>query len=288
METIACPLCGSKESSLFVETVDIKNTREQFKVVECSHCSFKYTNPRPTFDEIGKYYGTDYYSYQKPVAQSISINTDGKRFLDYGCGAGHVLLQKAELGYHAFGIEIDDTAIKTGKEMGFNIKKADPNKIDFPDDYFDNIHINHVLEHIHNLQTIMSEFYRCLKTGGQMWIEVPNVDSYDAKIHGAAWSYWYVPLHLYHFNTKSIENVLKRGGFTKFEIKTATVPAFNKKLDYLKSRYTTLKMKMALSNTPRLPRLITSLAFVGFNFLRYCTHKKKDLDGNLIQVIATK
>lgn len=288
MEKINCPLCGSHKSTVFLESIDIKKTRKRFKIVECSDCFFKFTNPRPTFQEIGNYYGTDYYSYQKPQFKSISINPNGQRFLDYGCGAGHTLLEKASLGYNVFGVEIDDHSIKTGKELGFNIIKARADKINFPEQYFDMIHVNHVLEHIHNLRTMTTEFHRCLKTGGTLWLEVPNVESYDAKIHGDSWGYWYLPVHLYHFNLGSLEKLLKLAGFENFEIKTINVPGINKRMDYIKSRYTVLKMKIALTNKPALRNFISALFFVGFNFFRYLIHKQKASDGNLIQVIASK
>lgn len=50
----------------------------------------------------------------------------------------------------------------------------------FPDDYADEIHMYHVLEHLHNPLQKMEELYRVLKPGGILYMRVPHFSSMGA------------------------------------------------------------------------------------------------------------
>lgn len=62
METVNCDFCGKSESTPVTQQTDKlhNTTSEQFTIVKCNNCGLQYTNPRPTTDEIGKYYSSDY------------------------------------------------------------------------------------------------------------------------------------------------------------------------------------------------------------------------------------
>ena len=62
METINCDLCGSYSSTTIASQTDLihNSTAEIFNVVRCNDCGLNYTNPRPSPDEIGKYYSETY------------------------------------------------------------------------------------------------------------------------------------------------------------------------------------------------------------------------------------
>lgn len=53
------------------------------------------------------------------------------------------------------------------------MQAADITRLDFPDDYFDAIICNHVLEHILDDRSAMSEMYRVLRPGGWASLHVP-------------------------------------------------------------------------------------------------------------------
>ncbi len=57
----ACPLCDYGQSEIFVKCQDYTVSGELFEIVRCKACNFKYTNPRPTEDSIGKYYQSEAY-----------------------------------------------------------------------------------------------------------------------------------------------------------------------------------------------------------------------------------
>ena len=54
-----------------------------------------------------------------------------------------------------------------------DVRKTDLTKLDFPDNYFDVIIANHVLEHIPNFTLAIDEIYRTLKAEGFALIQIP-------------------------------------------------------------------------------------------------------------------
>jgi len=68
METVCCDYCGSTASSPIARQTDKLHgtTTEVFTVVQCANCGLRYTNPRPTTLEIGKYYAETYDFHAQP------------------------------------------------------------------------------------------------------------------------------------------------------------------------------------------------------------------------------
>ncbi len=119
-----------------------------------------------------------------------------KRFIDYndklileaGCGAGSLCCLMAESFSNARIIGIDitqeslDIANKLKQYLGVNnveFKKGDLFKIDYPDEYFDVVFNNGVIEHFplekkNNYNDALSEMLRVLKPGGKIIVDVPN------------------------------------------------------------------------------------------------------------------
>jgi len=62
---IECDLCGSEKSMPFLELPQVP-----FNLVACSECGLVYLDPRPSPEELGQYYSTNYYTNQ--AAQLIN------------------------------------------------------------------------------------------------------------------------------------------------------------------------------------------------------------------------
>ena len=292
LETTNCILCGSASYSLWLRTWNKNDPKQIFNIVSCNGCGLKFTNPRPIFEHIGAFYGENYYSYRRPVGsagRAKKLPGLKPRFLDYGCGAGHKLIEKINAGYEAFGVEINEQARLTGRGLGLDIREAQRDKIDFESNYFDEIHINNVLEHLHNPSAIMAEIYRCLKSGGRLWVEVPNVESYDAKLYGAFWRHLDVPRHLTHFSPQSLSRLLRQSGFRDFRMTTNDIPVLSINSYYVKGLFTILKTKFRIDdNSHAVVRFCKSLWFVLSRFGKYIFHHKTENNGALLQVVALK
>jgi len=62
MEKVICDLCGSKDHKIIFKQTDIihKSTDDYFNMVKCNNCDLCFLNPRPSQDQIGKYYTDEY------------------------------------------------------------------------------------------------------------------------------------------------------------------------------------------------------------------------------------
>jgi SAM-dependent methyltransferase len=97
VETVPCPLCGSREFTGFLKDVPERynGTGHLFDIVRCCQCGFCYTNPRPRKEDIGYFYpDTAGYYLNKPAANEIK-----ERFVGIAGFCKRLVLSKS-FGYH--------------------------------------------------------------------------------------------------------------------------------------------------------------------------------------------
>lgn len=72
METISnCPVCNHDKNKQFLSCQDYTVSRETFTIVQCEACGFRFTNPRPDENEIGKYYESEEYISHSGTSKGI-------------------------------------------------------------------------------------------------------------------------------------------------------------------------------------------------------------------------
>lgn len=104
------------------------------------------------------------------------LNLSG-RILDIGCGDGlfsEILFEGKEIDL--VGMDFDARELKLAGHRGLYQDRiaASAHNQPFPDESFDHILSNSVLEHIPNPALVLSEITRLLKPGGKMIITVPS------------------------------------------------------------------------------------------------------------------
>lgn len=102
-------------------------------------------------------------------------------FLDLGCDDGLLTSQLADKvnTKNIFGVEINDERIKLAESRNVTVRKFDLNSnFNFESNFFDVIHANQVIEHIHSSDTFLAEVYRSLKDGGYAIISTENASSW--------------------------------------------------------------------------------------------------------------
>lgn len=106
------------------------------------------------------------------------IPSGGAYVLDYGCGWGHFAVAIRDKGNRVEAIdlsknEIDICNLVWGRQLDINFSC---NSITaFPDESFDLVLSNQVIEHVHNVGNYLYGINRGLKTGGQLIISLPNI-----------------------------------------------------------------------------------------------------------------
>ncbi len=198
-----CPVCESSKFKLFMVCKDYSVSHEVFNIVSCETCGFKFTNPLPDSDEIGKYYESDKYIshtnskkglfnflYQsirrltiKDKRKIITRDAKSVRHLDIGCGTGEFLNECKKNGVNVFGVEPSDAAAKQARN-NFKIEVSDSLfSKDLINKKFDSISMWHVLEHIHDIKNSIIKINHLLKNGGKIYIALPNNKSFDARYY---------------------------------------------------------------------------------------------------------
>ncbi len=116
---------------------------------------------------------------QKRIARiKASINLDGKKILDCGCGPGYYLIEFINSGHDAYGIEYETAKVAEFQNnfpvQKTRIRQGDLENIQYPDNFFDVALYNEVLEHVPDDGKAISEGFRVLKPGGLIVIFSPN------------------------------------------------------------------------------------------------------------------
>jgi len=133
--------------------------------------------------------------------------------LDVGCGNGKFLVHMRKLGWEVMGVEPDSKAVRIAREcFKLNVFQGRLEKIKFPDNSFDVVTMNHVIEHVPNPVELLAECYRILKPGGKLVVVTPNIQSLGRYLFGKYWRGWEIPRHLILFSPKSLQMCAEQAG----------------------------------------------------------------------------
>lgn len=210
LEHITCDLCGCEDYTERYRKPDnwLWLNLFEYPVVECSNCGLVYVNPRPIFEEISKFYPTDYHhnrdddNHRKRYELQFSYiaQLHGKHILDIGCARGDWLnyLKKKWPDVDLHGVDAFSQGV-TGNDINFH--KCQLPEATLPNDYFDLITAWAVFEHLHTPSKYFKEVSSILRDGGKFVFLITNSES----LYGRHAYKEDVPRHLYHFSNKTLE-----------------------------------------------------------------------------------
>ena len=160
----------------------------------------KYILPYHWFFKRESVNGRVYFGYMDLVLKALGENLEGKRILDAGCGDGRVSYEISKKGAEVWGIDFSNRAISFAKLLApeVNFVVGDLKKIPFENNFFDDIVMVEVLEHIPPLEIpqVLGELKRVLSDDGRLIITVPSIlASIPAK-------------HFQHFSEDKIRKTL--------------------------------------------------------------------------------
>ena len=105
------------------------------------------------------------------------------RILDIGCGNCKMLDKLKELGHEVYGIDLSALRVVKNRKRLKNIAFGYAEDIPFPDEMFDIVIAQEVLEHVFDLKQSLAEIKRVLKTGGLAYIQVPYLNLVESQNH---------------------------------------------------------------------------------------------------------
>ncbi len=115
------------------------------------------------------------------LIKSMRLEGTGKidHILDLGCGRGSVTkkAKDATMASDAFGVDVDDQALKMANKQDITLLKVDLNsgKLPFIDNYFDLVMMIEVIEHLYNVDYALLESFRVLRSSGYLLLTTPNL-----------------------------------------------------------------------------------------------------------------
>jgi 2-polyprenyl-3-methyl-5-hydroxy-6-metoxy-1,4-benzoquinol methylase len=212
-ESVVCNLCGSSNSKLLFKLRDhrLQVDDTEWNAVRCRECGLGYLNPRPSLEEIERYYPRAYFDQRNGNLERYSreaayLSGHPGRLLDIGAASGAFLALMRDRGWDVLGIE---PAAAAESPYGVPIiKDAFPGTTSLPAGHFDAITAWAVFEHLHDPAASFRECARLLRPAGKLVIQVPNLRSIQSR-----WALQEdVPRHLYFFTPSTLRMYGDRTG----------------------------------------------------------------------------
>lgn len=242
----SCPVCSENSSKTFLAKVNLVPGTE-YDLVECQHCGVRYFDPMPKVDELSRFYSGAYYNFDKSREEGKGMSfagllkkiKDKGKFLDVGCATGFFINGiKSHSDWEVYGTDFGESAVRFAREkLGLNVVQGDLESAAFPDEYFDYIHVNNVLEHVLSPVTLLKECRRIIKPDGTFFLSVPNgfIDSLDLI---QFWKEEKKPSrskdgHIFFFPARTLLMLIEKTGFRIEKKKTYSLKRGFRSIGYL-------------------------------------------------------
>lgn len=220
-EEVACNLCGSDDYEfVYRKPDDLYFPDDWFDVVECRRCGLGFVNPRPSIDEISRYYPAEFYdalddkahlrrfeleSRYLPGVGEFAETDQPPFLLDVGCGPGGFARVMAEKGWRIEGVE----PYSTIPIEDFPVYREPFDKLEGLERKFDALTAWAVFEHSHDPMACFEKASEVLKEGGVFVFLVTNFDSPSSRRLFQE----DIPRHLYFFTKSTVKQYLAKTGF---------------------------------------------------------------------------
>jgi len=246
-----CPLCGAIGASDFLLAPDRFHMRtEAYRLVRCSKCTCVWQPEPPSPQQMGAHYTEDYHNAIMRAGEShtgmrwklqheliAKFNKSGK-ILDVGCSSGAFLGTMDKSKWELYGTELSpETAEIARMSTGAQIFTGEASDAPYRSECFDVITSFDLLEHVYDPRAFLMKVWEWLRPGGIYCLNLPNIDSWEARLFG---SYWYgleMPRHLTHFSPASLSHVMKSLGFEQAVVVTPPVTYVERSANYLASAF---------------------------------------------------
>ncbi len=151
---------------------------------------------------------------ERALLGTMCLTGSGRgKLLDIGCGNGTFLSRMRDAGWEVTGVEPDPAAAKLAQQgLGIPIFSGTLEDAKFADASFDAVTLSHVIEHVYNPVSLLSECRRLLKPNGRVVILTPNLESLGHQVFAASWMALDPPRHLHLFSSKTLQVCCEKAG----------------------------------------------------------------------------
>jgi 2-polyprenyl-3-methyl-5-hydroxy-6-metoxy-1,4-benzoquinol methylase len=230
-----CPYCGPSNAVRLV-----RRKKVIVEILQCQTCHLMFRWPADTPHEQDSYYQEDFAGDSPQVVlpgddelrsltganfagSPLDINNKvrvlhalrpGGRVLDFGCSWGYGMVQLQKQDFDVVGFEISRPRAEYGRtKMGLNIFDTYAELSRIPDESFDIVFSNHVVEHIPDINQTFPILTRVLKKNGFVFHVLPNFMGKNAR--SGDWIKWIGQDHPVAPAMPFFEYSIPRAGLTK-------------------------------------------------------------------------
>jgi SAM-dependent methyltransferase len=209
---------GSTRSDVF---------HKEYSLVRCDGCGTGICDPQITDEELHDYYGDEEivgagkyqawikkyrYIYDWIVRRSGRLQS----VFEIGCNSANQLRYFRERGWQTLGFEFsracqDYARDKNGVEVVGELLSDYHSRQ--PEQRFDLALLIHTFEHITSPAALLTDIRSMLKSGGLLYIEVPNADSLTYRLMARYENIMCLPYHAYLYTQESLKALLRNHGF---------------------------------------------------------------------------
>jgi SAM-dependent methyltransferase len=202
---------------------------DAYDVVSCIKCGFVYADSGSTQKDYNRYYSEfskyenslapgglankcDLDKYERMVHDLSKIIPDkDASILDIGCAKGGLLATFKAHGYkNLTGLDPSLNCVAQVKAQDIPALQGGLFLENFPQGFlkqtFDCVIVSHVLEHVYDLSTAVKNAFSLVKTGGFLYLEVPDSSRYT-QYYVAPYHYFDFE-HINHFDLCALNNLL--------------------------------------------------------------------------------
>jgi SAM-dependent methyltransferase len=281
---VPCPVCHSTAGFRALCPLALDGVDRIYDLAECNDCRTRFLLPLPTDEELNQfysphYYGSDWYKHEgkgRTFGRAMLPRSSKGRFLDVGCSLGFFLDGVRQTsGWQVYGVEISAEAAGFAREkLNLDVRCGNLESLDYPDSFFDFLHVNNVLEHVKDPSGFLKECRRLLRPGGRMYLSVPNGLAESAGL----WNYYQLekePVrarngHLFFFTPAALQLLFRESHFKVLSSHTYGIRRGLRSLGYLPQkpgwkkhyrRHAVVPPQVSIELPPRKKRLPGYYAF---------------------------
>lgn len=228
---ISCPICLSVESKKYW-------AMPGYLLHECAHCGLVW-DPFPPDNETEQYDHT-YFQNDNPKGgytnyfEGMRINKRtfsdrlkkiekkaGKGLLlDVGSALGDCVEEAKKMGWkNPQGLEVSEFAVKEARKKGLNIMQGTLESAKLPENKYDVVLYQDVIEHIKDPLKELKMVRKVLKSGGIVFLVTPDVGGLWNKILKSWWYHYKPREHIIYFSERSIRFALRESGYKNITTK---------------------------------------------------------------------
>jgi 2-polyprenyl-3-methyl-5-hydroxy-6-metoxy-1,4-benzoquinol methylase len=218
-------------------------TRELFnfascQVVRCQQCGQLRTYPEPSAESLEEVYSQSTEKYSVAVAEDANrqatfsvffedildrlerVRSERGKLLDIGCNLGDLIFAAKRRGWDAEGLDINKPNVEYIRSKGFVAYDDFLENLHLPENSYDAVVANQVLEHVPEPNEFLQSIRAILKPGGLLFIGVPCfLGPIPLRLQRDRWYALIPEEHIWQFDPKALTGLLTKNGFDIARVK---------------------------------------------------------------------